>query len=104
MVIFVTLKCKVAAERYMNTFEECVQYVQRLPPNDGRIDQDTQLLLYGLYKVATLGAPPAKPLKFGVKEYCKHQAWVDASLTCLTQDHAKQEYVIALKKITEKFR
>lgn len=90
--------------RYMDTFEKCVQYVQRLPPNDGRIGQDTQLLLYGLYKVATLGAPPAKPQKPGLKESYKHQAWVDASLTCFTQDHAKEEYVIALKNTIQNFQ
>jgi acyl-CoA-binding protein len=94
----------VTAAVYMNTFEECVQYVQRLPPNDKRINQETQLLLYGLYKVATLGAPPPKPPKSGLKESYKHQAWVNASLTCFTTDHAKQEYVIALRNIIENFQ
>ena len=88
----------------MNTFHECVQYVKQLPSNNGNIDQATQLHLYGLYKVATQGEAPLKQPKGGLTERHKHQAWKDASLTCFSQEHAKQEYVTTLNQIVTNFK
>lgn len=102
-VLFVAFKGRRRRYSAMNSFNDCVKFVQQLPPNDGRIDQSTRLLLYGLYKVATQGRPPEKPPKTGITESYKHQAWVDAAVTCFSQEHAKAEYVVVLNELIAKF-
>jgi acyl-CoA-binding protein len=83
----------------MNTFDAAVGYVKQLPPNDGTITQKDRLLLYGLYKVATVGDPPLNPKSSRYVDIYKHNAWEEAANTCISRDHAKSEYVHTLNTL-----
>lgn len=85
-------------------FKDAVDFVRALPPNDGRMDTATQMNVYGLYKVATAGAPPASCPKFGMFENLKFDAWKDAAMSCNNDtDIAKTEYVLLIQQLQARF-
>ena len=85
-------------------FTAAVDYVRALPPNQGQMDHGTQMSVYGLYKVAVFGEPPATCQKFGIAESLKFDAWHDAWISCLMDPViAKQEYISLINTLRETF-
>lgn len=93
------------AESIQAAFEEAVNFVRSLPPNDGQMDISMQLSVYGLYKCATAGAPTASSsMSFDVKSNFKKDAWNDAWVSCnMNPQVAKQEYVQLIRDLRNRF-
>ena len=88
----------------MTPGEAAVNYVRALPPNNGQMDHSTQMSVYGLYKVATLGRPPESNPRSGIAESMKFDAWTDAWISCLMDPlTAKTEYVVTVNTLRAKF-
>lgn len=67
-----------------------------------RPSDDELLLLYGLYKQATVGDnTTAKPGVFDLKGKYKWQAWKDLEGT--TQEEAEQKYIAFATELIEKY-
>jgi len=68
------------------------------------IKDDEKLMLYALYKMATIGKPPPRK-EFGLfetKEKMKYDAWVEFS-TSYKCEHAKELYITFANKLYEKY-
>lgn len=75
-------------------FQDSVRYIS----NVSGLGTETQLQLYGLYKISTLGQPTAKPSFFMMPtEKAKLTAW--NSHPTLTQLEAKQQYTTLVNSL-----
>lgn len=73
-------------------FERAARFAKTLP--ESARSRENTAVLYGLFKVATVGAPPDQCQKSGFLEQAKHEAWTEAYATCLfDSETAKREYV-----------
>ena len=79
-------------------FEEACQIVT---DGDFEVSVKIKLLLYGFYKVATVGnCEGKKPSAMNIVDHAKFCAWEKAS--DLTQQESKQAYVQLVKKLQDR--
>ncbi|KAI6208156.1 Acyl-CoA-binding protein [Aphelenchoides besseyi] len=83
----------------MTTFEEAVENVKKLKTSP---NNDELLILYALYKQATVGDNNTpKPGMMDFKGKAKHSAW--ESKKGMSQDDAKKEYVSKYEELAAKY-
>ncbi|KAI6225640.1 Acyl-CoA-binding protein [Aphelenchoides besseyi] len=83
----------------MTTFEEAVENVKKLKKSP---DNDELLILYALYKQATVGDNNTpKPGMMDFKGKAKHSAW--ESKKGMSQDDAKKAYVSKYEELAAKY-
>ena len=83
------------------TFEEASKFITM--NKEMAIKDDEKLMLYALYKMATVGKPPVKEFgMFETKEKMKYNAWLEfsSSYKC---ENAKELYITFANKLYEKY-
>ena len=67
------------------------------------VTDDEKLMLYALYKLATVGAPPMKEIhSFKIKESLKYDAWKNFAANYKDENH-KELYVTLVDKLKLKY-
>lgn len=90
-----------------HAFDAAVAFIRAAPKDSAqmRLDNDTKLLFYGLYKRVVDGTPGAqKPSMFDRVAVAKHDAWTKAAAACPTPAAAMRAYVSRLDALAPSWR
>lgn len=67
------------------------------------VTDDEKLMLYALYKIATVGEPPKKKdTSIDPVYHAKYNAWYEFSQTVTTKAHAESLYVSLVDKLSSR--